>query len=81
MTVNVIGVMSPTERPFYDSGIYKAILNSMRGGAELEYLIGHPGPGMTAMDAFTLGHYLLIGFIIIGNIGYFGYSRRQAKKT
>lgn len=81
MTVNVIGVMSPTERPFYDSGIYKAILNSMRGGAELEYLIGHPGPGMTAMDAFTLGHYLLIVFIIIGNIGYFGYSRRLQKKT
>jgi hypothetical protein len=81
MTVNVIGVMSPTERPFYDSGIYKAILNSMRGGAELEYLIGHPGPGMTAMDAFTLGHYMLIGFIIIGNIGYFGYSRKHQKKT
>jgi hypothetical protein len=80
MIVNMIGVSIPTERPFYDTGIYKAVLGSMRGGAELEYLIGRPGPGMTAMDAFTLGHYMLIAFIVIGNIGYFGYTRNLKKK-
>ena len=75
MIVNCIGIMIPSEKPYVDSGLLKAILGSMRGGAELEYLIGHPGPGLTSMDAFTLGHYMLIVFIIIGNIGYFGYTR------
>ncbi|MBS7652452.1 MAG: hypothetical protein QXH67_00745 [Candidatus Bathyarchaeia archaeon] len=79
MIVNCIGVMVATQQPYVSSGIYKALLQSMRGGAELEYLIGAPGPGLTAMNSFTLGHYLLIIFIIIGNIGYFGYIRPRRK--
>lgn len=77
MTVNCIGVMIASQKPYVDSGVYLAILQSMRGGAELEFLTGHPGPGMTAMDAFTFGHYMLLLFIIAGNIGYYGYSRKQ----
>lgn len=77
MTVNCIGVMVSSQKPYVDSGVYLAILQSMRGGAELEFLTGHPGPGMTAMDAFTFGHYMLLLFIIAGNIGYYGYSRKQ----
>jgi len=82
MIVNCIGVMISTQMPYLSTGVYKALLQSMRGGAELEYLTRHPGPGMTAMDAFTLGHYLLVVLIIIGNIGYFGTrenSRRNVK--
>jgi hypothetical protein len=77
MTVNCIGVMIPSQKPYVDTGVYLAILQSMRGGAELEFLTGHPGPGLTAMDAFTFGHYMLILFIIAGNIGYYGYTRNQ----
>ncbi len=77
MTVNCIGVMVSSQKPYVDSGVYLAILQSMRGGAELEFLTGHPGPGMTAMDAFTFGHYMLLLFILAGNIGYYGYSRKQ----
>lgn len=80
MIVNCIGVMIPSQKPYVDSGVYLAILQSMRGGAELEFLTGHPGPGLTAMDAFTFGHYMLILFIIIGNIGYFGYTRQERKR-
>jgi len=80
MIVNCIGVMISTQMPYLSTGIYQALLQSMRGGAELEYLTGHPGPGMTAMDAFTLGHYLLIALIIIGNIGYFG-TRENARRN
>jgi len=76
MVVNCIGVMIPTQKPYVDTGIYDALLPSMRGGAELEKLINAPGPGLAAMDCFTFGHYLVIIFIIIANIGYFGYVRR-----
>jgi hypothetical protein len=81
MIVNGIGVEISILAPYLNSGIYKALLQSMRGGAELEYLTGHPGPGMTAMDAFTIGHYMLILFIVIGNIGYFGYTRYARRKV
>jgi len=79
MVVNCIGVMIPTQKPYVDTGIYKALLPSMRGGAELEKLINAPGPGLAAMDCFTFGHYLVIIFIIIANIGYFGYVRRAGR--
>jgi hypothetical protein len=81
MIVNVIGVMVATQKPYVSSGIYKALLQSMRGGAELEYLTGVPGPGLTAMNSFTLGHYILIIFIVLGNIGYFGYTRHRKGMT
>ena len=77
MVVNVIGVMIPSSANYVDTGVYLALLGSMRGGAELEYLTGHPASGLTAMDAFTFGHYMLIGFIIIGNLGYLMYTRKQ----
>jgi len=81
MIVNGIGVEISILAPYLDTGIYKALLQSMRGGAELEYLTGHPGPGMTAMDAFTIGHYLMILLIVIGNIGYFGYTRNAGRNV
>jgi hypothetical protein len=74
--INVIGVSMTDVKAMYNAGRIKAMLGSTRGGAELEKLIGAPGVGLAAMDAFTLGHYLLIIAIIIGNIGYFGYTKR-----
>lgn len=81
MIVNCIGVMISTQMPYVSSGIYKALLESMRGGAELEYLTSSPGPGLTAMNSFTLGHYLLMIAIILGNIGYFGYRSEMSRKA
>jgi hypothetical protein len=80
LIVNVIGVMVSTSMPYLQSGTYKAVLQSMRGGAELEYLISAPGPGLTAMNSFTLGHYMLMIAILLGNIGYFGYRSEMNKK-
>lgn len=73
---NAIGVMISAQTANLDAGLIQALLGSTRGGAELEYLIGAPGPGLKAMDAFTLGHYMLIIFIILGNIGHYGWARR-----
>ncbi len=81
MIINCIGVSIASEKPYLDSGIIQGLLQSMRGGAELEFLIGHPGPGLTAMDGFSFGHYMLIIFILVGNVGYFGYTRQQQMKA
>lgn len=80
MISHAIGVMMPGVLANLDAGLYVAALSSTRGGAELEYLIKEPGPGLIMMDAFSLGHYLLIVFIIIGNIGYFGWTSRTRER-
>jgi len=74
---NAIGVMVSAQTAYLDAGVIDALLASTRGGAELEYMIQAPGPGLKSMDAFTFGHYMLIIFIIIGNIGYFGLKKRD----
>lgn len=81
MIDDCIGVMVPGQMAYLNAGLFKGILASMRGGAELESLMNVPGLGTTAMDAFTLGHYMLLGFIIIGNVGYFGYTRVRAQRA
>ncbi len=78
MAVNSIGVSVPGHLANLDAGLITSLLSSTRGGAELEFLIGAPGPGLKSMDAFTFGHYMLIAFIIIGNVGHYGWSRRAA---
>jgi hypothetical protein len=70
-----IGVGVPQALADLDAGQLVAVLASLRGGAELETLIGAKGPGVAAMDGFTLAHYMLLIFVVIGNIGYFGYQR------
>lgn len=74
---NMIGVTISTTQAWIDTGIVKGMLESGRGGAELEFLIGHPGVGLRAMDCMTLGHYYFIALVIIGNIGYFGWERQS----
>lgn len=74
---NAIGVMVSAQTANLDAGLIQALLASTRGGAELEYLVGAPGPGLKSMDAFTLGHYMLIIFIIMGNIGHYGWKKRR----
>lgn len=76
MISNPIGVSMPGALASLDAGLYTGLIASARGGTELEFLLNEPGPGMIMMDAFTLGHYMLIAFIIIGNIGFFGWARR-----
>ena len=80
MVENSIGVSVPGHLANLDAGLLQALLASTRGGAELEFLISSPGPGLKAMDAFTLGHYSLIIFIIIGNIGHYGWTRRTGAR-
>jgi len=81
MIVNCIGNMIAGQKTYLNAGTIQGILPAMRGGAELEFLIGAPASGLTAMDAFTLGHYMLMIFIIVGNIGYLGYGRYATRKA
>lgn len=72
VTVNI-----PQTMPFVDSGQVKGILGGLRGAAEYETLMGKPGPSVAKMDAQSLGHILIIAFIIIGNVAFFLDKKEQ----
>lgn len=67
----VVTVSAPQAIPFFQSGQLSGLMQGLRGGAEYEVLVGVPGAGASMMDASSLGHMVIIAFILIGNLAYF----------
>jgi len=65
--------------PYVQSGQIVGILGGMPGAAEYESLIGQPGIGTSGMDAQSVAHLVIVGFIVFGNISFF-IERRRSKK-
>lgn len=80
--VGVTAVSAADVYPYVETGQVTGLLAGMKGASEYETLIQREGyaEGISrasqGMDAQSLGHLLIMVFIIIGNIGYF-YTRRQ----
>lgn len=77
------GVSVPGYLPYYEAGKkgeigYIGILNSLRGAAEYETLLGEFGltGAPQAMNAQSAVHYLLVVGIILGNLSYFAKKSR-----
>jgi len=72
-----------TMAPLYQSGQMCGFIIGMSGGAEYESLLKMAGPAAAAMDAQSMGHALIIVFVVLGNVGYWVQKRREdeAKKT
>lgn len=71
----VLAMMMPTIEPYYPQQV-KALVGADKGG-EMEYLVGHPGPGMCKADSFNLSHIALMAMIILANIAYFSLKTRR----
>jgi hypothetical protein len=56
---------------YYGREVIGFITGSM-GAAELEILIGDPGKGATITDVENMVHVMLVAFMIIGNVAYWG---------
>jgi len=56
--------------PFVQSGQLDGLLAGLRGAAEYELLLQAPGRALAMMDAQSMGHLLIIAFILIGNAAY-----------
>lgn len=76
----VTSVMAPKQYAYVGSGQMSGLLGGMKGAAEYEFMVGMIGKATTGMGIQSLVHFLLIGLILIGNIGYF-MSRRAASGT
>jgi hypothetical protein len=75
--LGLTAVYTADMQPFYQSGQVKGMLGGLKGAAEYEKRIGRFGDGTNGMRSQKLVHYMIIGFIVIGNVAYW-LTRRQA---
>lgn len=57
--------------PFIRSEQIQGMIPGMGGAAEYEVLSGFPGAAVGLMDAQSMAHIILFGFIVLGNVAYF----------
>lgn len=76
----ITAVILAVVQPYYTSGQFVGIVSGLSGAAEYEVLARAPGKGAAGMDAQSLGHLLIIGFIALGNIAFFA-SRRPSRSS
>ena len=70
-------VGAPNFYPYVQSGQLTGLLGGLKGAAEYETLIGHPGDATTGMDAQSVVHALVVAFILLGNVVYLLSLRRK----
>jgi hypothetical protein len=75
----VTAVQAPKQFAYVGSGQLVGLLGGMKGAAEYEKMVGKPGLATTGMGMQSLAHFLLIGLIGVGNIGYLMARRAKAK--
>ena len=80
LAVGISTSMVPANIPYLESGQLISILGGLRGAAEYELLTGQVGKGGAAMGSQTLGHLLIIVFLLIGNLSYF-LTKRTAHQA
>ncbi|MGI6344462.1 MAG: hypothetical protein ACOX18_05280 [Bacillota bacterium] len=70
LCAGAVTVEVPQTMPFVQSGQVKGLLQGLRGAAEYELLMEIPGGSVSMMDAQSLGHMVIIGFILLGNVAF-----------
>ncbi|NLJ36544.1 MAG: hypothetical protein GX358_10005 [candidate division WS1 bacterium] len=74
----VTAVVATDLYTFWKSGQLVGLINGLKGAAEYEDLVSHPGWGVQGMSSQSIAHVLIILLIVLGNISYFA-SRRRAQ--
>jgi hypothetical protein len=78
---SMIGVMVANSKVQYNAGNYAGIVPSIRGAAEYQFLQSYPGMALTQMDAFSVVQFYLMALMIVGNLGYHLYGKKQQGET
>lgn len=72
-------VSVPEYSAYYTSGQLRGLLTGITGAAEYENLLKKKGLAMIAMGGQTMGHMLIVFFILAGNVIYFINRRRRTR--
>jgi len=75
-----LSVIAPSIEPFVSAKQAIGMLVGQRSAAEYELLVGRKGLGIASMDSQSLSHFVILIFIIVGNIVYWS-KRLEAKKA
>lgn len=71
MGAGVTAVMAPKFYSYVQANQMVGVLGGMKGAAEYEILAKEPGMALSGMNSQSLVHFLIIGFVILGNVAYF----------
>lgn len=76
-----LSMMTPSLKPYYDTRQLLGILDGLKGAADMEFLVGVPGDAIRSSDILSFTQTMVLIFIIIGNISYFGakMTRREGE--
>lgn len=74
---SVLAMMVPTMLPYQKAGQIVSLTSGAQAG-EMETLVKVPARGIKGADVITLTHFLVIAFVILGNIAY--YTRKASRK-
>ncbi len=80
MVCGVMAVMGPGNVPYVQSGQIKGQLVGLKAAAEYEILVKKPGKGAASMDAQSVTHLLVIGLVVLGNIGFYMTKKSRANQ-
>ena len=79
MVSGTTGVSAPEYYPYYNSDQLAGMLEGLKGAAEYETLIEEQGIATSGMDAQSLGHLVIILFIVAGNVLFILNRRNKTK--
>jgi len=80
LVAGVTAVTAPEAYPFLNSGQVQGLLSGLRGAAEYEVLVGHPGTATRGMDAQSVVHFVIAGFIVVANLLFFAERRERRQR-
>ena len=79
LILGVTAVMAANAYPYVQSGQIEGLIGGLKGAAEYERLVHHPGFAHVGMASQSWAHVAIVIFIILGNIGFF-VERRKGKR-
>jgi hypothetical protein len=79
MAVGATAVMAPKLYAYVGAKQIVGLLGGMKGAAEYEILLNKRASAFRGMDIQSLVHFLIIGLVILGNVGYFAGRRYRRK--
>jgi hypothetical protein len=77
MAFGLTGVMGADYYPYLASGQIFGLMAGLYGAAQYEKLSDNPGLGEDGMRIQLLAHWLIIVFIVVGNVGFFASRKRS----
>jgi hypothetical protein len=80
MGAGVTAVMAPKCYSYLQTNQMVGLLGGMKGAAEYEKLSLNYGKAIRGMDPQSIVHFLIIFFVILGNLGYFITRKKEGLK-